>query len=410
MVDGNDYPKGTRVPISHLDLDTGLRAESDLSRIAGRLQDVAASRFDVVAGQSALRCKAPHRLMVELGTPQITDQGVTESVIVARYTRTAWRQMAERLHIPLQYLDRLMAMEHTMGPMLGCQSINDLAFMDDRRALYRFVNTTDGYVLRAILSNRYQGFDNDTAITAILNGFTDAGIEFGNCEVTGDVTPDRLRLRIAVPQVQVAVPDLLGDYRMPYSLRPGNAIHAAPDRGETPPVLWAGIEVANSETGNGAFTIAPRVVIQVCRNGLTRAVDFRRAHIGASLEEGSIDWSAETQRQALALITSQVRDAVVTYISPSYLQNTVEEMRAAKQVGVENAVPAVDAVQRNFGLTEVERDAVFELFAAGGDRTVLGLGQAVTAAAQLADDGDRQSELESTFWAIVGQPMAYAGA
>ena len=175
-------------------------------------------------------------------------------------------------------------------------------------------------------------------------------------------------------------------------------------------MLWAGIEITNSETGQGAFSIAPRAVVAVCRNGLTQAVDFRRAHLGAVLEEGTIDWSQETQRHALGLITSQVRDAVATYISPGYLEETAAEMRAAKAVAVESAREAVEVVHERFGLTEAERDAVFELFAAGGDRTVLGLGQAVTAAAQLAEDGDRQSEMESRFWSIVGAPAQFAGS
>ena len=397
--------------ITNLDLQTGLRAEADLSAIAGRLRDIAASRFDVVAPQGALRCKGPaHTLMLDLGEPQITEQGVSERLIEARYTRTAWRQVADRLRIPLQYLDRLVAMENPVGPQLACQSINDLAYADPRRALYRFVETDEGYVLRAVLSDKYRAIDNDTALQAIVGGLGDNGLGLGDCEVTGDVTADRLRLRIAVPGVALAVPDLLGDYRMPFSLRPGNDMHARPDQGETPPVLWAGVEIANSETGQGAFSIAPRAVIRVCRNGLTKAIDFRRAHIGAVLEEGSIDWSAETQRNALALITSQVRDAVATYISPEYLQATAEEMRRAKQVQVESAPAAVAVVQERFGLTEAERDAVFELFAAGGDRSVLGLGQAVTAAAQLAEDGDRQSEVETRFWEIVGTPNAFVGA
>ena len=52
----------------------GIRAEADLSRIAGRLSDIANSRFDLVANQSALYCKGTDRLVVDLGTPQITDQ------------------------------------------------------------------------------------------------------------------------------------------------------------------------------------------------------------------------------------------------------------------------------------------------------------------------------------------------
>lgn len=397
--------------LSSSDLASSLRAEADLSRIAGRLSDVCASRWDVVAPQSSLHCKGIDRLALDLFTPQITHEGVTDSIVECVYTRTAWRQIAERLGIPLQYLDRIAAMDNPVGPALACQSINDLAHVDSRRAMYRFVRTGDvGLVLRAVLSDKYRAIDNDTALQAILAGLSEHGLNLGDCEVTGDVTADRLRLRITVPQVAVAVPSLLADYRMPYSLRPGSPMHARPDAGETPPVLWAGIEITNSETGQGAFAIAPRAVIQVCRNGLTRAVDFRRAHIGASLEEGTIDWSEETQRRALELVTSQVRDAVATYISPEYLQNTAEEMRRAKGVEVENTRHAVDVVQQRFGLTEAERDNVFELFAAGGDRTVLGLGNAVTAAAQLAEDGDRQSELETTFWEIVGQPGAFVGA
>ena len=217
--------------INNADLYQGLRAEGDLTRIAGRLSDVASSRMDVVGPQSALYCKdAPGRLFIDLGTPQITDSGVTESVIEAAYTRTAWRQVAERLHIPLPYLDRIVAMENPIGPMLACTTINDLARIDERQAMYRFVRTTDGYVLRAVLSDKYRAIDNDTALQAIIGGLGENGLGLGDCEVTGDVTLDRLRLRIAVPAIALAVPDLLGNYRMPYSLRPGRGCTPSPSR------------------------------------------------------------------------------------------------------------------------------------------------------------------------------------
>lgn len=399
------------MPMASTNLDHGLRAEADLSRIAGRLSEVAASRFDLVAPQSALRCKGVDRLLLDLGTPQITDHGVTESLISASYTRTAWRQIAERLRIPLQYLDRLVGMENTIGPRLACHSIDELALADERSALYRFVETDEGYVLRAVLSDRYRPIDNDTALQAIIAGLTEHGLGLGDCEVTGDVTADRLRLRIAVPAIELAVPLLLGDYRMPFSLRPGNPVHARPDADETtPPVLWAGIEITNSETGMGAFSVAPRAVVNVCRNGLTKAVDFRRAHLGVTLEEGTIDWSQQTQDHALALISSQVHDAVATFLSRDYLIQVAREMQDARHASVIDTTKAIEAVQVRLGLTEGERNAVFELFAAGGQRTVLGLGQAVTAAAQLADDGDRQSDMESMFWQLVSQPNVFVGA
>ena len=145
--------------MASVDLDRGLRAEADLSRIAGRLADVAAARFDVVAPQSALSCKGDRPAWsLDLGHPQITDHGVTESVIEARYTRTAWRQVADRLRIPLPYLDRLAGMENPIGPMLACP-------IDQRPGVAPMTGgpctgsstPTTGYYLRAVLSRPVSG-------------------------------------------------------------------------------------------------------------------------------------------------------------------------------------------------------------------------------------------------------------
>jgi hypothetical protein len=53
---------------------------------------------------------------------------------------------------------------------------------------------------------------------------------------------------------------------------------------------------------------------------------------------------------------------------------------------------------------------VFDCFARGGDSTLLGVANAVTAAAQLVETSDRQTELEAAFWTVVGAPQAFAGA
>jgi hypothetical protein len=34
-------------------------------------------------------------------------------------------------------------------------------------------------------------------------------------------------------------------------------------------VVFSGFVISNSETGCGAFTLTPRLVVQVCRNGMT---------------------------------------------------------------------------------------------------------------------------------------------
>ena len=85
-------------------------------------------------------------------------------------------------------------------------------------------------------------------------------------------------------------------------------------------------------------------------------------------------------------------------------------MRAAKGVDIDSPAAAIEIVTDKFGLSETESRNVFDCFARGGDATVLGIGNAVTAAAQLVDDGDRQSEMESNFWNIVQAPEMFASA
>jgi hypothetical protein len=86
------------------------------------------------------------------------------------------------------------------------------------------------------------------------------------------------------------------------------------------------------------------------------------------------------------------------------------EMRAAKGIEVASPAAAMLVVQERLGFTENETRDVLDCFMRGGDTTVLGLGQAVTAAAQLAADGDRQAEMEDAFWQIVNAPRVFAGA
>jgi hypothetical protein len=386
-----------------------LRHERDLSKIAGRVRDVLHARFDLVAPQSSLRFdKTMHGTALQFSEPLITEDGVFSEKLEASYTRTALRQASDRLKIPLSYIDRLNGLDDPSGVMLSAHSLNELSIMDNRQALYRFLRTDEGYVLRAILSNKYHLLDNDMALSAIMSGLAGQDLSLDDCEVEGDVTTDRLRLRIAVPSIEVNAADVLAGYRMPFSMDQSRAVHDEPLRGETPPVVWAGLEIANSEVGGGAFSIASRIVIAICRNGLTRPIEFRRAHVGAVLEQGTIDWSAETRRTALSLITSQVNDAVREYLSVEYVEGEVNKMREAKGIEVEAAGETVRVVQERFGLTDGETANVLDCFARGATYDMLGVSQAVTAAAQLVEDGDRQTQMEAMGTKIIDRPLIAA--
>jgi hypothetical protein len=391
------------------ELSTPLRHERDLTKIAGRVGDVLNARFDLVPPQSVLRFdKSMHTATLGFPEPLITESGVFDDRIDAAYTRTAMRQVCDRLNMPLSYADRLTAMENPAGVMLASHSLNELAYMDDRSALYRFLRTDEGLWLRAVLSDKYHMLDNDMALQSIMAGLGEQGLSLNDCEVEGDVTMDRLRLRIAVPDIAVNAADVLANYNMPFTMDQSRGIHDSPLESETPPVVWAGLEIANSETGNGAYSVASRIVIALCRNGMTRPIEFRRAHVGAVLEQGTIDWSVETRNNALTLITSQVGDAVRQYLSVEYVEGEVNKMREAKGIEINSPSESASIVQDWFGLSVGETTNVLDCFARGGDYTALGMGQALTAAAQLVEDGDRQTEMESMFWELVKRPQLVA--
>ncbi|MFW6192519.1 MAG: hypothetical protein ACOC83_03445, partial [Gemmatimonadota bacterium] len=115
-------------------------------------------------------------------------------------------------------------------------------------------------------------------------------------------------------------PDPLDGYRSPFS----------GETGADNPTVFAGFVIGNSETGGGAFTVTPRIVVQVCTNGMTVKRDaLRSIHIGGRMDEGVIRWSDDTNRKTLDLVTAQTRDAVQTFLDVDYVRAKIAELREA---------------------------------------------------------------------------------
>lgn len=377
-----------------------LRHVSEPSTIHGRVMDVINSRLDVVGPQSALSINDSHRFNLALSEPLVTATGVADTAIQSSYTRSAWRHVHERLRIPLGYADRLQQHEHAAVQDLGQSSINTLAAVDGRDALYRYLQTEEGLLLRAVRSDKFLMLDNDAALVAIVKGLQRHELDLWDCEIDADITPDRLRMRIAVPQIATSAKVLVHDYKSPFDGRSGSEL----------PMLWAGLEFTNSETGAGAFQVSPRAVLEVCKNGMTSAVSFRRAHLGAALDAGEIDWSQETVSNALRLISSQVNDSVSTFLSTEWLDSLVQEMMEAKGMEIDSIPKAVEVVQKRMSFSDAETESVLNMMLKGGDSSVFGMSQAITAAAQLVSDGDRQQEMEMAASKVNASPAQYVGA
>lgn len=326
-----------------------------------------------------------------------TDLGTNVRLVEA--STKAHRQLAARADVPTKFYDRI----RTGYGELWAHTMNELA--PKTPTLYRTISNGPVGTLRAALSDRYQlGLDNVDVMTVLLKAFTDSGLGANDLEVVGDfdAVDGYLRLRVVVPAIAVNAKELVAKYRSPFDGRTGIEY----------PMIFAGLEMVNSETGDGAWTVRQRAVLQVCRNGMTRdATDqFRKVHLGSRLESGVITWSDETKQRQLELIGSAAQDAIRTFISPEYLRRIVDEASSAAGVPIVDTTAAMAEVVSTCALTDDEAKAVLDAFVRSADMSVLGLANAVTAAAQDVTDGARQTELESAFWAIVNNAEAHAGA
>jgi hypothetical protein len=154
--------------------------------------------------------------------------------------------------------------------------------------------------------------------------------------------------------------------------------------------------ITNSETGCGAFTLTPRLVVQVCRNGMTITKDAIRAvHLGERLDEGVVTWSGNTLDKTLALITAKTADAVAAFLQPAYLDKAVREISAQAGHSLPDPQHAVQVVSARLRFTDAQRADIMTHFIRGADLTAGGILHAVTSAAQAQPDADTAHDMEA---------------
>lgn len=353
---------------------------TDLVTLLRTQQDI---KYDIVASSDSLFYSPEGNLMVEGGDIEITTEGVTSTVATLTPTRIFEDHVSQKLGIPRRYITRMR--DQGQGPLLT-DNVNTWLHhgeMADKNWFIRGFYHDGNGIARAMLSDRYQVIDHLDTLTAALDGIrrADTPTSIGKC----NLTERSMYVEVEAPAIQAMAPILLADYRSPFTGQ----------RGADNPVVFAGFVLSNSETGSGAFTITPRITIQVCRNGLQYNVEaMRRVHLGSKMTEGEIAWSEETRYHYFELIKHQVTDAVSTFLSIDYLTRKVATLEEQGTVRLSSPRRAIENVSKELKYSDEEADAIFDLFIAGGDNRAIGVLQAVTAYAQVVDDADRANELE----------------
>ncbi|GAA1042120.1 hypothetical protein GCM10009566_42160 [Streptomyces murinus] len=356
---------------------------SDLVRI---LEDGQRRKLDVIASASALRMHEGN-VHVDGVESQLTASGVTVVDGIYRPTVVADEGISDKLRIPLSYLRRMRA-ENV--PLLD-ENVNAwLREGPERRFLLRAFRSENGPgmpgegVARALLSDSYKLMDNLDMLLAALDGVEKSGHP---TRITGcDLTDRRMYVRVESEAVAIQARNLLRGYRSPFDGRSGDEL----------PMISAGFVITNSEVGAGAYTITPRAVIQVCRNGLTQTKDVMRAvHLGGKQDEGVVNWSGQTQRKTLELITSKTTDAVRTFLSREYVEAKVYEMEAAAGKTLDEPTKTIEHVTKSLSIGNETKDRILSHFIRGGQMTAGGVMQAVTSTAQTLTDADQAAALEA---------------
>jgi hypothetical protein len=353
-----------------------------LADLAALLRDQQAHKVDIVAPATAIRAEGA-RLVVEGTAPVLDPGGVTMTTGTYAPTEVCDQGIADKLGIPAAYLRRLR--EHKPG--LYDANVNAWLDGDDRRFLLRCLRPASGEgpgAARAFLSDGYKIIDNLDVLLAVLDGVRQAGapVQVDGC----DLTERRMYVRVVCEQVRVLAPALLAGYRSPFTGASG----------ADNPMVFAGFVITNSETGCGAFTLTPRLVVQVCRNGLTLTRDaMRSVHLGERLEEGMVTWSENTRDKTLALITAKTTDAVATYLDLGYVQRALRAIEKDAGHPVTNPEETVRTVSQRLRFTDAQQNDILNHFIRGGDVTAGGVMHAVTAAAQAQGDADTAHEMES---------------
>lgn len=371
------------------DLQTQARNVS-LDEIMPMLSRQHETKYDVVVPSTHLSYDSDGVVSVMDGAVDFDETGVTTTTAFLDPTREFEDQVGERLDIPPRYIRK---MRDEGQVRLLAQNVNTYMRLSERNWLvrgFREPKADTRGIARAFLSDRYQMVDHIDAVTATLDGIVAAGIDPGTLEVSGDLSPKRLRINVVAPEITALAPDFLRGYRNPTTGEGGN------------PVISAGLGLNNSETGMGAFQIAPRIRIEVCKNGMTRVVDaLRKVHLGGQMEAGKITWSADTQRANITLIREQAKDAVMAFLSTEYLATVAAELDEKGSKLLDRPHEVVEGIGKRLGYNEDERASILDLFTRGGDTRAGGVVNAFTAYARDVDDPERAMTIEEEAFAIL---------
>lgn len=299
------------------------------------------------------------------------------------------QQLASKL--PLPAFKRTYDYMRDDEPALAADVVNTYLNKDDRRFLVRTFRPEDEDgtrgMMRALLSDSYRMINNYDVLLASAKAVYDEGLD---ADVTCNLSTGSMWIQFVFSDREVDIGDVidLESYDDPRGEIPSNNI------------VKPGFVVRNSEVGDAALEVRPRIEIQVCRNGITRMEDaLHRRHIGSNLKVGqSFTFSEELHREAMRLSIKQVQEVAGHFASEEYVHEVIAERFEGADRKLDNPAAALRHARDMLDIPEEEEDAIFEHFMEGGDTREVAVPNAITSWAQTHENPDEQYRLEAEAW------------
>ena len=286
---------------------------------------------------------------------------------------SAHAQIADRLSIPKKYYDKMLA----ESPWLLTKNVN---LWMHKHSEKRLVRTLDGNV-RAFLSDKYRPLDNDLVCEFLIPTLSELGVNIVSCEITHR----KLYIKVTLPSLNREI-----------------------KRGD---IVEAGLVAANSEIGQGTVSLLPIINRLVCMNGMIQnEFGLKKYHLGKALgavESDAIgEWfQTDTIRADNKAFMLKLRDAVKGILTEEVFTKITDRMIEATGVEIQGSPEKViEVVKERLDLTEEEGGNVLRHLIKGGDLSMWGVANAVTAEANEATDYDRATELESAGGKLIELP------
>lgn len=379
---------------------------SQLKTERDRKVDLIVPARDLCSNQGVIKVR-------NAGEPVLTADGVTPTHLSLTPSNVFDEGLSAKLGLPRAYL---RTMRENGWYDLADANVNRLLHgyttpdgqvvrePDARRFLVRTFKGEGGEpgYARAFLSDSYKTIDNWDILHSVVSGMRAAGLD-AHVIHSADLTDRRMYVKVVVPEISVLAPELLKDYRSPFTGA----------RGADNPIVFAGFVFGNSETGNGTFFVRPELQIQVCGNGMTIKQDVvAKRHLGSKIEDdGVIKYSEETLKKNLDLIQSQTRDAIRTFLDVDYMTRVITRVTEQAGAPVDKPQDVVTRLVKRDAFSKEDADGLMESFIKGGDMTRGGVMNAITAYSQEVrkTDPDRAHDMNldafdaAGFRSITGQ-------